>query len=293
MRSIKILSYYSSMEYKLSIQNKILPDNPAARLQSFLGRMLEAEYEKDEQFSVVFARILDIKNNPSEIFPYYSQLFMLIEDAYNTVLQYYPKQERTHSQWRVYLVNTFQKHSPYHHQWEALISKIGQGTHLDIIQVANDNLEHFVRSTTIDGLAIDELEAKLSNLIIDIENSSELTDYLKVFLKEELEKILDYIKHFDLYGSDPIRKSIYNIIGNTEVSKNLTSKAIMGVNVLLIAVASSIGIVNDIASFPDSVSKLKKEFYLPDYKTPTVLSAKDDSDIMVSSKLKVEKQLNN
>ena len=67
----------------------------------------------------------------------------------------------------------------------------------------------------------------------------------------------------------------------------------MGVNVLLIAVASSIGIVNDIASFPDSVSKLKKEFYLPDYNTPTVLSAKDDSDIMVSSKLKVEKQLNN
>ena len=101
MRSIKILSYYSSMEYKLSIQNKILTDNPAARVQSFLGRMLEAEYEKDEQFSVVFARILDIKNNPSEIFPYYSQLFMLIEDAYNTVLQYYPQQERTHSQWRV------------------------------------------------------------------------------------------------------------------------------------------------------------------------------------------------
>ncbi|PTO79565.1 hypothetical protein CWN84_02265 [Vibrio splendidus] len=241
----------------------MLPDNPAARLQSLLAQMLEANWEGKEQISEVFSRLLDIDNEPSEVFPHYSQLFILIEDAYDKVMEYYPKQERLHNAWRAYLKDTFQKHSPYHHQWSALTTAIQQGNHLDIIQVANDNLEHFVRPTQINGLSILDLEEQVSQLIVDIENANELSGYLKIFLKEELEKILSYIKYFNLYGSDPIRKSIYNIIGNTEVSKTFACKAIAGVCALLVTVASSIGVINDVASFPESIEKLESEFYLP------------------------------
>ena len=260
----------------MNIGSEVLPDNPAARLQSLLDRMLGVEFAHNEQISIVFARVLDIENDPSEVFPHYSQLFILIEDAYNKVMQYYPRQERTHSIWRTYLTDTFQKHSPYHHQWGALTSAIRQGTHLDIIQVANDNLEHFVRPTQVNGLTVEELESQVSQLMTDIDEASELSDYLKVFLKEELEKILSYIKHFDLYGSDPIRKSIYNIIGNTEVSKKFACKAITGVSAVLVTVAAAIGVVNDVASVPESIEKLKNDFYLPYVEQAITLPAPDD-----------------
>lgn len=252
----------------MNIENEMLPDNPAARLQSLLERMLEVEYKDNEKVSAVFARVLDITHNPSEVFPHYSHLFILIEDAYNKVMQYYPKQKKTHSSWKVHLAGVFQKHSPYHHDWKALVTAIGQGTHLDIIQVANDNLEHFVLPTNVNGLTIEELEEQVSELILNIESSNDLSDYLKIFLKEELEKILSYIKHFDLYGSDPIKKSIYNIIGNSEVSKNFSCKAIAGVSMLLVSIASAIGVVNNVATFPDSVEKLRNEFLLPSIEVP-------------------------
>lgn len=252
----------------MNIENEMLPDNPAARLQSLLDRMIEVEYTDNEKVSAVFARVLDLTNNPSELFPHYSQLFVLIEDAYNKVMQYYPKQRKTHSSWRIHLTGAFQNHSLYHHNWKALVTSIGQGMHLDIIQVANDNLEHYVLPTKVSGLTIEELEEQVSGLILDIENSNDLSEYLKIFLKEELEKILGYIRHFDLYGSDPIKKSIYNIIGNSEVSKNFSCRAIAGVSMLLVSVASAIGVVNNVATFPDSVEKLRNEFLLPSIEAP-------------------------
>ncbi|WNO10620.1 hypothetical protein [Teredinibacter sp. KSP-S5-2] len=247
----------------MGIESDMLPDNPAARLQSFLDRMLEIEHNDKEQISAVFARLLDVKNSPAEIFPHYSQLFVLIEEAFKKVMQYYPKQQKTHAAWRGYLTTTLQKHSPYHHEWKALTSALRQGTHLDIIQVANDNLEHFVKPTKVHGLTVEELESEVARLIEDIKTSSELSDYLKSFLKEELEKILDRIKHFDLYGSEPIRKSIYNIIANSEVSKKSATKAIAGVSAFLVSVASAIGVVNDVASFPQSLEDLRSEFLQP------------------------------
>ncbi|WP_447400210.1 hypothetical protein [Vibrio harveyi] len=120
-----------------------------------------------------------------------------------------------------------------------------------------------MRPTQVNGLTVAELEEQVSKLIIDIEASNDLSSYLKIFLIEELHKILEYIKHFELYGSDPIRKSIYNIVGNTEVSKKFGCKAIAGVSALLVTVASSIGVINDVSSFPESLEKLKTEFYLP------------------------------
>ena len=138
-----------------------------------------------------------------------------------------------------------------------------QKGHLEIIQVANDNLEHFVRPTQVNGLTVADLAVKVSKLIIEIEASNELSIYLKIFLIEELHKILEYIKHFDLYGPDTIRKSIYNIVGNTEVSKKFACNAIAGVCAFLVMVASSIGVINDVSSFPESLEKLKTEFYLP------------------------------
>ncbi|EGQ9613134.1 hypothetical protein V9N49_003660 [Vibrio cholerae] len=246
----------------MDIGSEMLPDNPAARLQSLLRNMLKTKYESSEQIAVVFARMLEVENQPSEIFPHYSQLFTLIEDAYNKVMQYYPRQEKTHSVWRVYFTDIFQKYSPYHHQWVALLNAIQQGNHLDMIQIANDNLEHYVLPTQVNGLTIDELEEQVSKLIADIMDSDDLSDYLKIYLTEELKRMLVYIKHFDLYGSEPIKKSIYNIIANTEVSKNIKSKAITGVSALLITVASAIGVINDVASIQGSIEYLKTQFNL-------------------------------
>ena len=237
----------------MGIENEMLPDNPAARLQSLLDRMLNIDHKDNEKISSVFSRLLEVNDSPASILPHYSQLFVLIDEAYNKVLQYYPKQQRTHAIWRAHLTKILQQNSPYHHDWKALIAGLKQGTHLDMIQVANDNLEHFVKPTKVYGLTVEELESEVSRLIEDINNSGDLSDYLKVFLKEELEKILNSIKHFDLYGSDPIRKSIYNIVANSEVSKNITSKAIAGVGIFLVSVASAIGVVNDVASFPKSL----------------------------------------
>lgn len=247
----------------MGIENQILPDNPAARLQSLFDRMLEIGYEDKEKISSVFARLLDVNDSPVNILPHYSQLFVLINEAYGKVMQYYPKQQKTHGVWQRYFTSTLQKNSPYHHEWKVLIVALKQGSHLDMIQVANDNLEHFVKQTKVHGLKIEELELEVSRLIEEINASDELSDYLKVFLKEELENILNSIKHFDLYGSDPIRKSIYNIVGNSEVSKNFATKVITGVGVLLVSIASAIGVVNDVASFPESLRDLRNEFLLP------------------------------
>ncbi|ELV8702156.1 hypothetical protein QNE55_004113 [Vibrio vulnificus] len=257
----------------MSIGSEMLPDNPAARLQSFLERIQKAKHNGNEQISAVFSRILDVEDKPSEVLPHYSQLFVLIDDAYNKVTEYYPKQQKLHTGWRTYFTDVFQKHSPYHHQWPAIKTALIQGGYLELIQVANDNLEHFVRPTQVNGLTVADLEVEVSKLIIEIEASNELSSYLKIFLIEELHKILEYIKHFDLYGSDPIRKSIYNIVGNTEVSKKFACKAIAGVSALLVMVASSIGVINDVSSFPESLEKLKTEFYLPYVEaSPTVHS---------------------
>lgn len=247
----------------MSIEDKMLPDNPAARLQFLLDRMLGIEHNDKEKISLVFSRLLEVDDSPSNILPHYSQLFVLIDEAYKKVIQYYPKQQRTHFPWQKHLTNTLKQHSPYHHEWKALISVLRQGSHLDLLQVANDNLQHFVKPTKVYGLTVEELELEVSSLIEVINDSSDLSDYLKVFLKEELEKILNGIKHFDLYGSDPIKKSIYNIIANFEVSKKITSKAIVGISALLVTVASAIGFVNDVASFPESLKNLREEFLLP------------------------------
>ena len=93
---------------KLSIESEILPDNPAARLQSFLERMHKAKHDDNEQMSAVFSRILDVEDKPSEILPHYSQLFILIDDAYNKVTEYYPKQQKLHTRWRAYFTDVFQ-----------------------------------------------------------------------------------------------------------------------------------------------------------------------------------------
>lgn len=247
----------------MRIETQILPDNPAARLQSMLDRMLAMEFSDRETISPVFARALDIRDHPTEILPHYSQLFILIDEAYEKVMEFYPKQQRTHAGWRGHLTSAFQKHSPYHHEWKVLITAIKQGMHLDMIQIANDNLEHFVQPTKVHGLTLDELEQQVKELIEEINESSELSAYLKAFLQEELEKILVSIKHFDLYGSEPIRKSIYSIVANSEVSKNFTAKAITGVITLLSSVACAIGVVNDVSSFPDSLKDLRDTYELP------------------------------
>lgn len=277
----------------MSIESEILPDNPAARLQSFLDRMLEIEYDEKEKISSVLSRVLEVSDSPKNILPHYSQLFVLIDEAYSKVMQYYPKQQRTHLAWQRHFTSVLQKHSPYHHDWKVLIGSLRQGSHLDIIQVANDNLEHFVKQTKVHGLTIEDLELEVSRLIEEINNSGELSDYLKMYLKEELENILNTIKHFDLYGSDPVKKSIYNILGNSEVSKNMGTRVIKGVGIFLVSIASAIGVVNDAASFPESLKDLRNEFLLPYIEDPKISHAKSEDGISNTAEAKPESNLTN
>ncbi|PKG36952.1 hypothetical protein [Psychromonas sp. Urea-02u-13] len=244
----------------MNIEKDILPDNPAARLLSILERCTSAQFNPTEKVGVVLSRVFEVKNEPEYIFPCYSKLFVLIQDSYLKVTEYYPKQAKTHNQWKTQLSNSFKSHSPYHHNWDALIKSLKQGNHLDMVQIASDNLAHFVPATQIDNLNYESLMEQVSKLMEEIDASDNLSSYLKEYLKQELKILADYIKNFDLYGSEPIKKSMYNIISNIEVSNNLNKKVIKGVGTFLICVATAIGAVNDVNNLPKSIENLQSEF---------------------------------
>lgn len=248
----------------MSIEENILPDNPAARLQSMLVRMVDVEFDVNEQVSTVFARVCQIDNEPEKIFPHYSQLFILIQDAYEKVVQFYPNQQKTHLSWKNHLTKNLQSHSPYHHQWKALMDKLQHAHYLDMVQIASDNLAHYVKPTEVYGLTIEKLAEQVTSLIEEIKNSNDLSPYLKVFLSEELSNILNFVRQFDLYGSEPIRKSIYNILANSEVSKKGKSKVVKNLCLFAVTVATAIGVINDAVEFPKSLDSLRSEFLLPD-----------------------------
>ena len=247
----------------MNVKIEVLPDNPAARLMSILDEMVNIPFRSQEQISAVFARVFDIKNTPSEVFPHYSQMFVLIQEAHDKVIQYYPKQQKTHAQWQNDLSKTFRQHSPYHHEWAPLIASIKSGTNMDMIQVASDSLSHHVEPTEVQELNIADLETQIADLVADITSSEELSTYLKTFLKEELEKILDNIKHFDLYGSVPIKKSIYNIMSNHEILTKSSLKIIKDVATVAALVCGSIGFINNAAQFPNSLEYFKSQFIEP------------------------------
>ena len=259
----------------MNIDKEILPDNPAARLMSTLEKICNQEYTSSEISNQVWARTFNVSTEPEELLTHYAQLFTLIKDSYDIVIEYYPKQQKTHQDWKNYLTNLFKRHSPYNHHWNDMVGSLKKGSYLDMVQIASDNLSHYVAPTKINDLSAENLKKQIEELISDIDYSSQFTTFLKEHLKEEFNRILEYIKHFDLYGSIPIRKSIYNILSNNELAKNQTSKVVKTIGGILVCIATAIGVVNDTAEFPDSIEHLKKEFLIS-YKSNT--SASDENE---------------
>ena len=246
----------------MDIEKEILPDNPAARLLAILERILEVEYKADELSNIVWARVFNISTKPEVLFTHYSQLFLLINESFQKVVEYYPKQVNTHNNWKNHISETFQRCSPFHHGWKQVVDGLNKGNHIEMVQVAADNLAHYVVPTRVNGLTLDELNEQLSNLMAEIDESNSLTEYLKKYLKEELNNIARYVENFDLYGSVPIKKSIYNILSNNEMAKKNGSKVVKGVGAFLVCVATAIGVVNDVSDVPDSIESLKNRFLI-------------------------------
>ena len=241
---------------------EVLPDNPASRLLNILNKALEIDFNPDVKSGAIWAKVLNVGSKPSELLPAYSQLFILTEDAYEAVTKFYPKQRSTHTKWKQGISNCLQSNSPYHHPWKNVADQLKSSEIIDTLQVAEDNLAHYVMRTSVDELSIERLKEEFEELRAKISEEESFSGHLKNFLIGELEKILNALENYDLNGSSPIRESIYNIVSNTDLENN--SKFSFGKQLcgFLVVAATSISIVNDIADLPDSLVFLKEKLFL-------------------------------
>ncbi len=274
---------------------KILPDNPAARLLSILSDAIKIQYSKEEKAGEVWAKVLKVKNTPSEFLPSYGQLFVLVNEAYEKVVQFYPKQQSTHAGWRNKINKCLQNNSPYHHQWSAVNQQLKAVGIIDMLQIAADNLGHFVNPTAVDDLSLKSLREEFEALRKSISNDNTFSEHLKRFLIEELENILNCLIHYDLYGSVPIKDSIYNIVSNIELHKTKKTSLVKKLGTFLFFAASAISIVNNVAVAPENLTKLRDEIFVPlinaienhspsgDHDLPQESIARKETDIVLGS----------
>lgn len=262
----------------------LLIDNPAYRLRSILTQVSEYEdYLPDELSGPVWARLFNVSEHPADFYPHYAQLFTLVNDSYKAVVHHYPKQKELHQSWKEYYLNTFQRMSPFHHKWLDVSTALEKPIHMNLVQVASDILSHHVNSETPNDISLKDLELKIDGLIQEITQSNELSDYLVSYLVAEFRKITSHLNLYNLYGSEPIKDSIYNIISNSEVQKPENSTIKTKIVAILSAVAFSIALVNDIKQLPSSIDGVA-EMFLPnkgdtpreDTRKSTVASNKDD-----------------
>ena len=166
----------------MNINKEILPDNPAARLLSILTKALDTEFDETTKSREAWSQILGVNNSPSELFDSYAKPFTLTQNAYTKVIGYYPNQIKTHSGWKYKIDDCLTTNSPYHHNWNQVKTNLQKPGLMDMLQVAADNLSHFVAPTTISELSIEELKQEFSVLKDMIQNSESLSDQLKYFL---------------------------------------------------------------------------------------------------------------
>lgn len=247
----------------MTSEKEILPDNPAARLLSILKIAVDIEFDENAKAGDIWAKVLRVNNTPSEFFPVYAQLFTLTSDAYEKVVDYYPNQQSIHAGWRNKINNCLQSNSPYHHPWLQLKKQIQAIDVMDMLQIAADNLAHYVTPTTVNELSIEELKGEFNSLKDSILDSESLSDQLKKFLVSELEKILNCLEHYDLYGSVPVKDAIYNIVSNIEINQSAKPSIIKKLGAFLIVAASSIAVINDVADVPESLVTLRNEIFIP------------------------------
>lgn len=239
----------------------LLQDNPASRLLSILHRAIDMEYGDNDKSAVIWAKVLKVENKPSELFPAYSKLFILTDEAYEAVSRFYPKQLATHAAWQKGISKCLQSNSLYHHPWKQAIDQLKSSNIIDMLQVAEDNLAHYVVRTFVDELSIEKLKEEFEDLKIKISEESSFSSQLKYFLVGELEKILNALDRYELNGSSPIRDAIYNIVSNVDLEKNdkfSFRKQLFG---FLVVAATSISIINDVAVLPASLSQLKDKIF--------------------------------
>ncbi len=132
-----------------------------------------------------------------------------------------------------------------------------------MLQVAEDNLSHYVMRTSVDELSIEKLKEEFEDLKVKISNEESFSGQLKNFLTAELESILNSLTHYDLNGSSAIRESIYNIASNSDLKNNKFSfrKQVIG---FLVVAATSVSIINDLADLPDSLDFFKEKLFQSD-----------------------------
>ena len=255
----------------------ILPDNPASRLLSILHRAIDMKYSDTDKSAEIWAKVLKVENRPSELFYAYSKLFTLTEDAYKAVSRLYPKQRATHARWQKEISKCLQSCSIYHHTWKQVVDQLKSPNIIDMLQVAEDNLAHYVMRTSVDELSMEKLKEEFKELKLKISEETSFSNQLKYFLTGELEKILDALHHFELNGSSPIRGAIYNIVSNVDLAKNdkfSFRKQLCG---FLVVAASSISIINDVADLSESLEFFKDKMFTQDEtyigpNTPKLLS---------------------
>lgn len=252
----------------------LLPDNPAARLKSILEQVVSFKgYTKDDLSIAVWSKILNISSEPSVFFTHYGHLFKLVDDAYDSVVKYYPNQSDLHISWKKAYTDALSNRSPFHHKWsEVRAALLQENMYIKLVGSASDLLSHHVRPTKVNELTLESLSLQFQALKDEINCSGSLTEYLKKYLIDELNKILEYLEHYDLYGTEPIERSIYNIASNSEVQKKIDNPLTEKIMAALIVVAGAISLTNDVVQLPDSLESITR-YFLPNT-SPTPQSPK-------------------
>lgn len=243
---------------------EVLADNPASRLLNILHKAKEATYSEPEYSGAVWARVLDVEASPSELLTAYAKLFSLNQEAYEAVIKFYPRQKNTHIKWKNGIEKCLKAHSPFHHPWKSILGGLCVPDIIDTLQVADDNLAHFITPTYVNELSIQKLKDEFQTLKQKISEDDSFSNQLKNFLIDELQKILEALDHYDLNGSTPIRNAIYNIVSNSDIKKNTSFSFKKELCSFLIVAATSISIINDIADFPDSLESIKDHLFQVD-----------------------------
>lgn len=240
---------------------EIFPDNSAARLLSILTKAIAVKYSKEEKAGVIWARVLNVPNIPQEFLPNYAQLFVLTNSAYQQVTQHYPEQNTLHAGWRDKIYNCLQNFSPYHHQWASVNANLQAPGVIDILQVAAALLSHHAKPTNVNESSIESLKVELEVIKNSILEDNSFSEQLKSFLIRELEKLINCLENFDLYGTEPIQEAIYNIISNTELHASGKPPLIKKLGRFILDIAFTISLINDVADVPKSLTDLSKTIF--------------------------------
>ena len=241
-------------------QKNLMLDNPANRLLNVLEKAIKLKTSDHELSNIAWAKVLGALPTAGDLFTNYGKLFQLADEAYLRVIQYYPKQVSSHEKWKNHYNHVFKNYSPYHHTWGDVKKLLVSESHLSMLQIASDLLDRHVKKTAINNLSIVDLKNDFSELLDAIKSSEDISEYLKMYLINELEKLVSCIENFDLNGASEIENSIYRMVSNSEVTRKQDTAVVKKIIGFVIVVSTAISIINDVASLPQSIDNIKSYF---------------------------------